>query len=123
MPHHQPHPSPEQTLRELYAALAFHVPGRGINAGDHRGPAKVLALFARTLELTGGSLQLELQDVAVGREHVLALSRYTASGPSGHLDHRLCHVLRVSDGQVLESWYFTRDQYAVDAFWSQKGAA
>ena len=124
----------EATVRALYGAVAsgdvraiadlladdvvFHVPGRSPNAGDHRGRHGVLAFLARAAHVTGGTLALELRDVAAGREHVLALARYTASRDGKQLDNRLCHVLRLEGGRIAESWFFTGDQDAVDAFWN-----
>lgn len=132
-------PAPEAVLRSLYAAVAskdpatigrcldpnvtFHVPGRGPNTGDYVGIPAVLAMLGRAGEHSSGTLRFELTDVAVGRDHVLALARFTATrmgrdGATKELDNRVCHVVRLNEGRVMESWFHSRDQYAVDAFWN-----
>jgi ketosteroid isomerase-like protein len=126
---------PVQVLRALYAAVAasdpvriaaclddevvLHVPGRSPNTGDYRGKQQVLAFLGGAAEATGGTLKLELGDVALGTDHVMALARYTATRPGKTLENRLCHVVRVRGARVVESWFYTGDQYAVDAFWSE----
>jgi ketosteroid isomerase-like protein len=137
--HRQSSSSPESVVRALYAAVergqpaaiaalldesvVFHVPGRSPNTGDYRGKGAVLSFLQRAAELTGGTLALELGDVATGRHHVFALARYTARRLDRSLENRLTHVLRVRDGRVVESWFYTGDQYAVDAFWADEGDA
>ena len=127
-------PSAEDVVRALYAAVAshdvaaitrwlhpevvFHVPGRSPNTGDYRGVSAVLGFLADAGRRTGGTLRLELRDVAVGRDHVVAIARYLAQKPGKTLENNLCHLVRVEDGKVRESRFYTGDQYAVDAFWN-----
>lgn len=99
--------------------VVFHVPGTGHNAGTHRGKSAVFGFFRQAHELTGGSLKLELHDVLSGRDHVAAVSTYRASRPGrADLQNRLVQLMRVRDGRVVESWFHSRNQYEVDAFWS-----
>ena len=123
-----------QVVQRLYAAVAagdadamadclhpqvrFHVPGRSVNTGDYHGIPAVLAFLGGAAHRSGGTLQLELRDVAVGLDHVVAVARYTAQRDGKTLDNRLCHALRLEDGRVRESVFYTGDQYAVDAFWN-----
>ena len=125
-----------RVVRDLYAAITqgdiprvlslladdvvFHVPGTGANAGDWRGPQGVLQMLAQTLQMTKGSLRVELRDVLVGEgDDVVALATYRASREGREsLENHLAHVLRVEGGRVRESWFHARDQYAVDRFWA-----
>jgi hypothetical protein len=48
-------------LRALFAPnIVWHAPGRSQLAGDHQGVDAVLGYFGRTMELTGGSFQVEV---------------------------------------------------------------
>ena len=38
-------------------------------------------------------------------------------GGTTSLENHLAHVITMRDGRMAESWFHTRDQYAVDAFW------
>lgn len=111
--------NPEAVVDLLAEDVVFHVPGVGSNAGDYCGRAEVLGFLGQAVAKTGGTLQLELADVAEGAEHVIALARYTATRPGKTLLNRLCQVMRIRDGQVVESWFYSRDQYEVDEFWSE----
>lgn len=127
--------TPEEVVRGIYAAVAsgdasaiarwlhpdvrLHVPGRSVNTGDYVGIPAFLGFLAKASAATGGTLRLELRDVAVGRDHVIAVARYLAEKPGGkRLENRLCHALRLEGGLVVENVFYSRDQYAVDAFWN-----
>lgn len=94
------------------------VPGDSPNAGSYRGLEEIRGFLARAFEVTGGSLRVTLHDVAVGDDHVIAVSTYTASRPGrAPLENHLCHLMRVAGGRVVYSRFFTGDQYKTDAFW------
>ncbi len=125
-----------RVVREFYAALTagdiataagmiaedavLHVPGRSPNTGDYAGREAILGFVAHAHELTGGTLQLTVHRVLADEEVAVALTTYTASRPDGRgsLENNLAHVIRMRDGQIAESWFHTRDQYSVDAFWA-----
>lgn len=122
-------------VREMYAALVagdmegaaariaedavLHVPGRSPNTGDYAGRDAILGFVAHAHEATGGTLRLHVQRVLADEEVAVALVTYTATRPDGRppLENNLAHVMRMRDGRMAESWFHTRDQYAVDAFW------
>lgn len=122
-------------VREMYEALVagdlaraggliaedavLHVPGRSANTGDYVGREAILGFVAHAHEVSGGTLRLELHRVLADDDVAVALTRYTASRPDGRtpLENNLAHVIRMRDGLMAESWFHTRDQYAVDAFW------
>lgn len=110
-------------MATVHALLAddvvFHVPGTGVNAGSHRGKDEVLGFFAQAHQATGGSLQLQLHDVLQGERHVAAVATYRARRPGrAELENKLVHLIRLRDGQVAETWFHSRNQYEVDAFWA-----
>ena len=122
-------------VREMYEALSagdleragafiaedavLHVPGRSPNTGDHVGRDAIIGFVVHAHEATGGTLSLRVHRVLADDEVAVALTTYTASRPDGRppLENNLAHVIRMRDGLVAESWFHTRDQYAVDAFW------
>jgi ketosteroid isomerase-like protein len=62
-------------LRDQYVAedVRFYYPGRDALAGNHDGVPRVLAMFGRAFELTGGTIRLEMHDVIANGEHAVAL--------------------------------------------------
>ena len=56
----------------------------------------------------------EIHDIVGGDDHVIALVRVTASGPSGNASSNSICVVPVDDGKVTEFWGYNVDQAAVD---------
>lgn len=109
----------ERAARFIAEDAVLHVPGRSRNTGDYAGRDAILGFVVHAHELTGGTLRLRVHRVLADDEVAVALTTYTASRPDGRppLENNLAHVIRMRDGLVAESWFHTRDQYAVDAFW------
>ena len=63
------------TVRACFAPDAvWHLPGRGVIAGDHRGWDEIYGNFlGRIGPLSGGTLRAGLLDVAVGTDHLVAV--------------------------------------------------
>jgi ketosteroid isomerase-like protein len=98
----------------------LHVPGRSPNTGAYEGRDAILAFVGHAFEVTGGTLRIGLHRVLADDDVVVALVTYTASRPDGRppLENHLAHVVHMRAGRMAESWFHTRDQYAVDAFWA-----
>ena len=109
-----------ETLAEMIAEDAvWHVPGRNVLSGDHRGRDAIFGYyFAKTMELTGGTFKAELHDALANDEHAVALHRLTASREGKTLDDRGTLVAHVRDGKLQEVWQSSSDPYAVDDFLS-----
>ena len=96
--------------------IVWHVPGHNPFSGDHRGKEAVFALFAKQMELTEGSLRLEIHDVLANDEHGVGLATATATRGGKSLRDRQAHVFHVRDGKVTEFWNHPGDQSSVDDF-------
>lgn len=98
--------------------VVAEVPGDSPNAGRYEGFAAFAGFLRRAAEVTNGTLRAKVHDVAVGEGCAIALATYTAERPGrAPLENHLCHLVRVVDGKIVYSRFFTGDQYAVDAFW------
>jgi ketosteroid isomerase-like protein len=104
-----------QTLRELFDPdIVWHALGRSQVAGDHRGVDAVLGYFGQTMELTGGTLRVEVHDVVANDEHAVGLHSVHAERAGKTLDDNNTLVFHVRDGKVTEVWQYSSDQYAAD---------
>ncbi len=102
-------------LNELFAQdLLWHNPGRNQLAGDYRGREAVYGLFARLMEITEGSFQLEVQAVFADDERGVALVVSSASRGGQSVQATDAHIFRLRDGQVMEFWNASTDPYAYD---------
>jgi ketosteroid isomerase-like protein len=106
------------TLTELIPEdTVWHVAGHGPMSGDLVGRDAVFGWFLKVAELTQGSLALEPHDYIGNDDHVVALTRVTATRGDKHLDVRQVEVGHWRDGKLTENWVVTDDQQAADAFW------
>lgn len=107
-------------LRDRYFApdIIWHSPGSGPLSGDHHGVDEVIGSFAKSFELTGGTLTVELHDVLANDEHGVALATVRGERNGKTLEDRYTHVVHVRDGKVVESWIHQWDPNAVDDFFA-----
>jgi len=107
------------TVRTLFADdIVWHLPGRNPLSGDYKGQGEVFGLFAKNMEMTGGTFRLEVHDVLANGEHIVAMVVATAQREGKRLEDRQVHVLHAKDGKITEFWAHPGDQYAIDEFWS-----
>lgn len=124
-----------EVVQRLYAAVAagdiaiaesclapdavWHIPGKSALAGDHRGwPAIRDNFFAKLGPLSGHTLRIELLDITVGQDFIVAVQHVTAAYQGRHLDVTGCQLMRVDQGHIAEVRGHYSDQYALDAFFS-----
>ena len=107
-------------LRNQYFAdgIRWHIPGRSPLAGDYDGIARVMELFGRVLELSGGTFRNELHDVVANDEHAVALYGTVAEREERRLDDNNVSTFHIRDGKITEVWTQVTDMYATDEFWS-----
>jgi uncharacterized protein len=123
------------TVRRFYAAFAdrdfatvracftpdavWHLPGRSVISGDHRGWDAIYDDFlGRIGPLSGGTLRAGLVDVAIGADHLVAIQHATADHDGRRLDVTGCQLIRMEGGLIAEVQGHYSDQYAFDSFWS-----
>jgi uncharacterized protein len=102
-------------LNDLFAEdLLWHEPGQSQIAGDYRGREAVYGLFGKLMEVTEGSLRVELDSVFADDEHAVALVVLTASRGSLSAQVNAAQVFHMRDGEVVEFWSVPADQNALD---------
>jgi ketosteroid isomerase-like protein len=107
------------TIAGLFADdIVWHAPGNSPLSGDYKGRDSVLALFGKSAELSGGTLNVEVHDILANDEHGVALTRSTAQRGGKTLDDNGVQVFHIRDGKTVETWFHPGDQAANDKFWS-----
>jgi ketosteroid isomerase-like protein len=108
-----------EAVKEIFPEdIVFHVPGRGLISGEYRGREAVLGFFAKGQELSGGTLRIELHDVAATDEHAIALQINRAERNAKTLAARVVGVYHIRGGKASEAWFLTDSQDENDQFWS-----
>jgi ketosteroid isomerase-like protein len=106
------------------AALAedvlWHVPGRGPLSRDYRGHGEVLGFFEHFMERSGGTFQLQVDDVLARGNRVVALCTESARRGGRTWSSPQVHVWTVKNGKAEVFWQYQGDQQAEDEFWSSE---
>ena len=110
----------EALRKEFFASdIIWHDSGRSPISGTFKGTDEVLATFAKSFELSGGTLQVEIHDCLANDEHAVVLGRVRAERPDGRrYEDVYTHVVHIEGGKITESWITPGDQHASDEFWS-----
>ena len=97
----------------------WHFPGRtGPLAGAHQGLAGIFKFLAGVTELTGGTFNLEIEDVLANDDRAVAFFRGHGTRNGRELDNPTCLKILLKDGKATEIWEFVWNLYEVDEFWS-----
>jgi uncharacterized protein len=78
------------------------------------GREAVFGFFGKLIEVTEGSLHLDLHAVFADDEHGVALTIVTVSRGGRSVTVDQAHVFHLRDGKVVEYWDSSADQYAFD---------
>ena len=108
------------TLAEIIAENAsWHVPGRSIIAGDHKGRDAIFAFFGRLGQDTGGTFKSKLLHLLADDDRrVVSFHQSTAERGGKRLDVGSCILFELENGRVVDAREHIYDLYANDAFWS-----
>jgi hypothetical protein len=98
--------------------ISWHVPGRSPLSGDYRGHDQVLGFFGRSMELSGGTLRVDVDDILGDGEHIAVLTTVSAQRNGRSWSAPEVHLWRVVDGAAVEFREFQGDQQTEDEFWS-----
>jgi uncharacterized protein len=106
------------TVISLYATDAvWHIPGRSLLAGDHRGAEAIRAFLTKAVELTQGSFRLELLDAAYSDNNIFQWNRISAVREGRLLNERELLLFTVANGKIVEV-HHRPEQPALDEFYS-----
>jgi uncharacterized protein len=95
--------------------VVWHFGGRNQLCGDYRGRDAVYGFLGRLMELTYGTVRMDVHAVVADDEHAVALIVGAASrGARTNTDEKVAHIYHLRDGKVTEFWYAPTDQYVVD---------
>jgi ketosteroid isomerase-like protein len=107
------------TVLETFSdELTWHVPGRSPLSGDYKGHDEVLGFFGKAMELSGGTLRVDVDEILAAGERVVALTTVAAERNGRRWSSPEVHVWRVVDGKAVEFCEYQGDQQTEDEFWS-----
>ncbi len=108
------------TLAEVMSPdVVQKVAGDNLVSGAYKGRDEVFAYYGRLMELSGGTLRVELQRVqAQGDDKVVARHLGTAQRNGKSISSMDTIVFTIANGVAVELDQSSDDQAAEDAFWA-----
>jgi ketosteroid isomerase-like protein len=100
------------------AAITWHIPGHSSLSGDFKGHDQIGGFFRRTMELSGGAFSVDVHNVLVDGDLVVALVTVNAQRNEVSASFPEVHVWRMKNGKVIEFREYQGDEQREDQFWS-----
>lgn len=94
--------------------IVWHEGGRNPLSGDYKGKDQVFGLFAKLIELTEGTLKIEVHDVIANDEHGVVLVTLSASRGGRSFSGTSVDVFHIRNGRAVEFWDNVTDRYGLD---------
>ena len=98
--------------------IRWHVPGQSPLSGDYIGHEQVLGFFQKSMELSGGTLRIELHDMVASDAAVFVLCTVSATRSGKQAGFLEVHLWRIVDGRAVEFREFQGDEATEDNFWA-----
>ena len=107
-------------LIKAYAADGiYRVPGDNLVSGTFQGHDDIRAFFYRLMEVTEGTMKLDVDEILADDDHAVMFWSLTAERQGKSLDATGAMAFRIDDeGKYSESWFLYNDQRGYDAFYS-----
>jgi uncharacterized protein len=103
------------TVFSLFADdMVWHNGGSNQLTGDYRGQEAIMGMFGNLLEVTGGTLRLDIHDVLANDTHGVVLVTAHAERDGQPIAVREVNIWHVADGKATEFWVFAEDSADLD---------
>lgn len=93
----------------------WDLPGHSSVAGTYKGRQEIVGFLARSYELSGGTLRLEVIDILGSDWGAVQVQNVTADRDGRRLDCVEILAHHIVDGAIVRT-HHRPDQYAIDAF-------
>jgi ketosteroid isomerase-like protein len=97
--------------------ITWHVPGRSQLSGHYKGHDEVVGFFTTCLQLSDGTLRVDVDEIVAAGETVIALTTVSATRKGRAWSSPEVHVWRVQNGLAIDFCEFQGDQQTEDEFW------
>jgi hypothetical protein len=98
--------------------VIWHVPGRSLIAGEHRGVDAVLAYFDLRRRLTDETFRVTVHEIVAAGERVIQLAGGHAERGGVPVSWETVGIFRVAGGRIAECRLIPFDLYGFDEVWS-----
>ena len=102
----------------LADTFTWRVPGHAATSGVYRTKQEVAEYLEKVGTLSGGTFQMEINDLLASDEHVVALVFMTGHARGKSLQMGGTHVWRLQNGKIVDVLALGDDEDVMDDFWS-----
>lgn len=102
----------------LDAEIRWHVPGQSPLSGDYRGHSEVMGFFKQCIELSHGTLRIDVHDIVANESRVFALCTVSATRAERYAEFVEVHLWRIVEGRAVEFCEFQGDEHTENKFWA-----
>ena len=107
-----------EAIKTAFAADAvWDLPGRGPLSGAYHGPDAIVGFLARSYELSGGTLRIDVYDILASEHGAAQVQRVTADHAGRHLDCVEVLAHEIVNGRITKT-HHRPDSNAIDAFFA-----
>jgi uncharacterized protein len=102
----------------LDETIRWHVPGQSPLSGNYIGHEQVLSFFQKSMELSQGTLHIEVHDIVASDANAFVLCTVSATRSGQRAEFEEVHLWRIANGRAVEFREFQGDEYTENKFWS-----
>ena len=107
----------EAVLNACADSITFQVPGKSKLAGKYDKSTFGSQFVTKLMELSGGTLTVEVHDILASDRHAVALASDKLTRNGKEVEFRTVHVWRFENGKPVAWYEYPRDLYQYDAVW------
>jgi uncharacterized protein len=98
--------------------IRWHVPGQSPLSGDYSGREELLGFFKKSMELSEGTMRIDVHDIVASDATVFVLCSVSATRSGRYADFLEVHLWRIVDGHPVEFREFQGDEHTENKFWA-----
>ena len=98
--------------------ITFQVAGKSKIAGKFTKETFPSKFLAQMMELSGGTLKVEVHDILASDRHAVVLASDHLTRKGDQVQLRTAHIWRFENGKPVAWYEYPRDLYQFDAIWS-----
>ena len=108
----------EAVLELCSDKITFQIAGKSRLAGKYTKATFGPEFVGKLLEMSGGTLKIEIHDILASDRHAAVLVTDTLTRKGEKVQVRTVHVWRFENGKPVAWYEYPRDMYQYDAVWS-----
>jgi ketosteroid isomerase-like protein len=110
-----------QTLGALVSEdIIWHQPGSNKLSGTHQGASAVFGTIGGMMEESAGTFKIDsVQSIMANGSRVAAVLTFSGQRDGSEMSMLGVDIFTIEGGKITESWLYSADQPAEDAFWGQ----